>query len=72
MITSKGSGKALYKIQKSIQVNILCKIGLEENYLKMININNNKVMIHDTKQQKPIVIPIKIKKKSYMFIPIII
>ena len=29
---STGSGKTSDKIHQSIQVNILCKIGLEENY----------------------------------------
>lgn len=73
MIVSKGSGMALDKTQQSMQVNILCKTGLEENHLKMININNNKITTHDTKQQKAIVIPIKMRKKLYMFIiPIII
>lgn len=73
MILSKGSGKALDKTQQSIQVNMLSKTGLEENHLKMININNNKITTHDTKQQKAIVIPIKMRKKLYMFIiPIII
>lgn len=69
MIISINSGKAFEKIQKSIQVNILCKTGLEENYLKMINIKSNEINNkHDTKQQKAIVIPIKIREKTQMSI----
>lgn len=45
MVITIGSGKAFKRIQQSIQVNILCKIGLKKNQLKIININNK----HDIK-----------------------
>lgn len=65
MIISVRSGKTFDKLQQSIQVNILCKIGLEENYLYMININNNKNNNkYNTKQQKGIIFPVKSGRRN--------